>query len=344
MNKASGRRADPGGGRRRTAACRSGAARARKARAARDASDLRASWTVRPRGACGPSRDGGSAPVGRPWWPCAHGNRGRALAVQVARVESALHVRLRCARKTNDQKQRHGLAVKGRGKDTQQPLSVNRGASNRNRTRYPQAREAVYTRPPFRASDACHTLPVRRSRRLWRFRSGISVFVVWKRSSRTVVQYLDPAAAGDRGRWRLRLLAPNRYVVDWVNQNCAGRIGELIEELVPAPVPRVSVEIGRVESPRRPCPLRTASTCPCSRVARQVRAAGLRRARSHARAAPNRCRSLAAASTRTSPSATSSRARATSSRAPRRCRSPRTRVEPTTRCSSTAASVSARRT
>jgi chromosomal replication initiator protein len=43
---------------------------------------------------------------------------------------------------------------------------------------------------------------------------------------------------------RLRLLAPNRYVVDWVNQNCAGRIGELIEELVPAPVPRLSVEIG----------------------------------------------------------------------------------------------------
>ena len=33
----------------------------------------------------------------------------------------------------------------------------------------------------------------------------------------------------------LRLLAPNRYVVDWVNQNCAARIGELVEELVPAP-------------------------------------------------------------------------------------------------------------
>ena len=28
----------------------------------------------------------------------------------------------------------------------------------------------------------------------------------------------------------LRLLAPNRYVVDWVNQNCAARIGELVEE------------------------------------------------------------------------------------------------------------------
>jgi len=42
----------------------------------------------------------------------------------------------------------------------------------------------------------------------------------------------------------LRLLAPNRYVVDWVNQNCAGRIGELVEEMVPPPVPQVLVEVG----------------------------------------------------------------------------------------------------
>jgi chromosomal replication initiator protein len=43
---------------------------------------------------------------------------------------------------------------------------------------------------------------------------------------------------------QLRLLAPNRYVVDWVNQNCASRIGELVEELVPSPTPQVIVEIG----------------------------------------------------------------------------------------------------
>jgi chromosomal replication initiator protein len=42
----------------------------------------------------------------------------------------------------------------------------------------------------------------------------------------------------------LRLLAPNRYVVDWVRDNCAGRIGELVEELIPEPTPRVVVEIG----------------------------------------------------------------------------------------------------
>jgi chromosomal replication initiator protein len=42
----------------------------------------------------------------------------------------------------------------------------------------------------------------------------------------------------------LRLLAPNRYVIDWVNQNCAGRIGEIVVELVPPPVPEVVFEIG----------------------------------------------------------------------------------------------------
>jgi len=42
----------------------------------------------------------------------------------------------------------------------------------------------------------------------------------------------------------LRLLAPNRYVVDWVNQNCTSRISELVEEMVPAPAPQVVVEIG----------------------------------------------------------------------------------------------------
>jgi chromosomal replication initiator protein len=46
------------------------------------------------------------------------------------------------------------------------------------------------------------------------------------------------------GGGRLRLLAPNRYVVDWVNQNCTARICELVDELVPAPVPQVVVEIG----------------------------------------------------------------------------------------------------
>ncbi|HET9693343.1 MAG TPA: DnaA N-terminal domain-containing protein, partial [Steroidobacteraceae bacterium] len=55
--------------------------------------------------------------------------------------------------------------------------------------------------------------------------------------------WIRPLQAVEDG-CRLRLLAPNRYVVDWVNQNCAARIGELVDEIVPAPAPQVVVEIG----------------------------------------------------------------------------------------------------
>jgi len=56
----------------------------------------------------------------------------------------------------------------------------------------------------------------------------------------TWIRPLQAVEDGDR----LRLLAPNRYVVDWVNQNCTARISELVDELVPAPAPQVVVEIG----------------------------------------------------------------------------------------------------
>ena len=55
--------------------------------------------------------------------------------------------------------------------------------------------------------------------------------------------WIRPLQAVDDGGC-LRLLAPNRYVVDWVNQNCAQRIVELVDELVPAPPPEVVVEVG----------------------------------------------------------------------------------------------------
>ena len=58
-------------------------------------------------------------------------------------------------------------------------------------------------------------------------------------------------------RTQLRLLAPNRYVVDWVNQNCTARISELVEEMVPAPAPQVLVEVGsRRAAPVDPAPSR----------------------------------------------------------------------------------------
>jgi chromosomal replication initiator protein len=55
--------------------------------------------------------------------------------------------------------------------------------------------------------------------------------------------WIRPLQAVEDGG-RLRLLAPNRYVVDWVNQNCTARISELVDELVPTPAPQVVVEIG----------------------------------------------------------------------------------------------------
>jgi chromosomal replication initiator protein len=61
--------------------------------------------------------------------------------------------------------------------------------------------------------------------------------------------WIRPLQAVEDGG-RLHLLAPNRYVVDWVNQNCTARISELVDELVPAPAPQVVVEIGS----RRPAP------------------------------------------------------------------------------------------
>ncbi len=69
----------------------------------------------------------------------------------------------------------------------------------------------------------------------------------------TWIRPLQAVEDGDR----LRLLAPNRYVVDWVNQNCTARISELVDELVPAPVPQVTVEIG---SRRQPLPTPTQMT------------------------------------------------------------------------------------
>jgi chromosomal replication initiator protein len=67
-------------------------------------------------------------------------------------------------------------------------------------------------------------------------------------------------------RHYLRLLAPNRYVVDWVNQNCTSRISELVDEMVPAPAPQVVVEIGS----------RRAATAAISEAAGAVRPAEAR--------------------------------------------------------------------
>src|SRR5205823_3764946 len=46
------------------------------------------------------------------------------------------------------------------------------------------------------------------------------------------------------GAGALKLLAPNRFVVDWINENLLPRIGELLRNESTGDVPIVTVEIG----------------------------------------------------------------------------------------------------
>lgn len=47
----------------------------------------------------------------------------------------------------------------------------------------------------------------------------------------------------------LRLLAPNRFVVEWVSQNAVDRISELVDAAAPNPAPAVIVEVGARRAP-----------------------------------------------------------------------------------------------
>jgi chromosomal replication initiator protein len=55
--------------------------------------------------------------------------------------------------------------------------------------------------------------------------------------------WIRPLQAVEDGR-TLRLLAPNRFVVDWVNENVAGRINELVDAVGEEPTPAVVLEVG----------------------------------------------------------------------------------------------------
>src|ERR1700674_1172170 len=46
------------------------------------------------------------------------------------------------------------------------------------------------------------------------------------------------------GNGALKLLAPNRFVVDWVNANLLPRIGELLRDQGTGDIPIVTVEVG----------------------------------------------------------------------------------------------------
>jgi chromosomal replication initiator protein len=55
--------------------------------------------------------------------------------------------------------------------------------------------------------------------------------------------WIRPLQAVEDGH-TLRLLAPNRFVVDWVNENVVGRISELVDAVGSEPVPSVVLEVG----------------------------------------------------------------------------------------------------
>ena len=123
----------------------------------------------------------------------------------------------------------------------------------------------------------------------------------------------------------LKLLAPNRFAVDWVNANLLSRLGEIVRRFVEGDVPIVTVEVGS----------RGPEAVPAGTRGSQRRAAG-RTQRRHRRRRPaqpgfhvrqlRRRQEQPAREGRGGPGGGKSRA------------------APTTRCSSTAASASARRT
>src|SRR6516165_6201345 len=57
------------------------------------------------------------------------------------------------------------------------------------------------------------------------------------------------------GNGALKLLAPNRFVVDWVNANLLPRIGELLRDESTGDAPIVTVEVGSRSVPLRGAPI-----------------------------------------------------------------------------------------
>ena len=103
----------------------------------------------------------------------------------------------------------------------------------------------------------------------------------------------------------LKLLAPNRFVVDWVNANLLARIGELLSDSATGDVPIVTVEVGSRRNGSAGNGIRHAAM-PVLPPSRPRRAGRARRRRAHQSGFHVRD--------------ASSKARAISSRRPRRCR------------------------
>jgi len=69
------------------------------------------------------------------------------------------------------------------------------------------------------------------------------------------------------GNGALKLLAPNRFVVEWINANLLPRIGELLRDESTGDAPIVTVEVGSRSSPLRAAANSAAPTVPQARRA-----------------------------------------------------------------------------
>ncbi|MGH8309444.1 MAG: DnaA ATPase domain-containing protein, partial [Steroidobacteraceae bacterium] len=77
------------------------------------------------------------------------------------------------------------------------------------------------------------------------------------------------------GAGALKLLAPNRFVVDWINANLLPRIGELLRGEVAGDTPIVTVEVGSRASMGGTPPLAQGNGASAALVSRGRRAEGL---------------------------------------------------------------------
>jgi chromosomal replication initiator protein len=66
--------------------------------------------------------------------------------------------------------------------------------------------------------------------------------------------WIRPLQAVEDGRV-LRLLAPNRFVVDWVNENVVARISELVDAVGSIPSPEIVLEVGSRVASVTPTPI-----------------------------------------------------------------------------------------
>ena len=125
------------------------------------------------------------------------------------------------------------------GVTEKRPQRLSRGtASVKPNPRYPQARLPVYSLHPL--TDSSQQAGWRLDHSLWARCAQALESELPEAQFNTWVRPLQ-AIEGDGS---LKLLAPNRFVVDWVNANLLPRIGVWLQNAMPGQAPIVTVQVG----------------------------------------------------------------------------------------------------